>query len=228
MGPQVLIPEAARDLEVPVEAGGHEYLLVELRALWEGVELPRVHSARNKVVTSALGRRLGEHGGLHLDEPQAVQVVASLQDQAVPEPEALLHLGATKVQDPVPETQLLRGKLLFGRLVHGDGGGIGPVQARHGHGLDLHLTGGHVRVVLAFRAKSDLTLDLDHVLHPQTVSQLERIRVGPVRTDGYLEKAGPVTQVDEDESTQVPAPVYPAGKTKGLAGVGRGESAHHP
>ena len=42
VGAQVLVAQAARDLEVPVEAGDHEELLVELRRLRQRVELARV------------------------------------------------------------------------------------------------------------------------------------------------------------------------------------------
>ena len=41
VGAQILVAEAARDLEVAVEAGHHEQLLVDLRRLRQRVELAR-------------------------------------------------------------------------------------------------------------------------------------------------------------------------------------------
>ena len=40
VGPQVLVAEAAGDLHVAVVAGDHQDLLVKLRRLRQGVELP--------------------------------------------------------------------------------------------------------------------------------------------------------------------------------------------
>ncbi len=51
---QILVAEAARDLEVAVEPRDHEQLLVELRRLRQRVELARVHAARHQVVARAL------------------------------------------------------------------------------------------------------------------------------------------------------------------------------
>ena len=41
--PQILVAEAARDLEIAVETGHHEQLLVDLRRLRQRVELARVY-----------------------------------------------------------------------------------------------------------------------------------------------------------------------------------------
>ena len=45
VGPGVLIPEAGGDLEVAVEAGGHQQLLELLRGLGQGVEFAGVFRA---------------------------------------------------------------------------------------------------------------------------------------------------------------------------------------
>ncbi len=44
VGTQVFVAEALGYLEVTVETGHHEQLLQGLRALWQGVELSRVHA----------------------------------------------------------------------------------------------------------------------------------------------------------------------------------------
>jgi hypothetical protein len=73
VGSQVLVAEAAGDLEVPVEARDHEDLLVDLRALRERVELALVDAARHEVVAGALRRGLGQDRRLDLEEAEPVR-----------------------------------------------------------------------------------------------------------------------------------------------------------
>ena len=53
---QVLVAEAAGDLEVAVDAGDHQQLLELLRALRQGVDRARLETARDDEVAGALGR----------------------------------------------------------------------------------------------------------------------------------------------------------------------------
>jgi hypothetical protein len=69
--PEVLVAEALGDLEVPIEAGHHEELLVELRALGEGVELAGVEPRRHQEVAGAAGRVLHHERRLELEEVRA-------------------------------------------------------------------------------------------------------------------------------------------------------------
>ena len=68
VGPQILVPEAAGDLDVAVEAGDHEHLLEELGALGQGVEAPRMDSGRHQIIPGALRGAAGEDRGLDLYE----------------------------------------------------------------------------------------------------------------------------------------------------------------
>jgi hypothetical protein len=80
---QVLVAEAACDLEVPVEPRDHQKLLVQLRRLRQRVELAWMHAARHEVVARALRRRLRQDRGLDLQEAKGVEVAASGLHQAV-------------------------------------------------------------------------------------------------------------------------------------------------
>ena len=71
---QILVAEAARDLEVAVEAGDHEQLLIELRRLRQRVELARMHAARHEIVARALGRGLREDRRLDLEEAPLAEI----------------------------------------------------------------------------------------------------------------------------------------------------------
>ena len=68
VGAEVLVAEAAGDLEVAVEAGDHEDLLEDLRGLREGVELAGMDAAGNEEIARAFGCGFGEDGGFDFEE----------------------------------------------------------------------------------------------------------------------------------------------------------------
>jgi hypothetical protein len=68
---QILIPEAARNLKIPLEAADHEKLLEELRRLRQGVEVAPLQPARDEEVAGALRGRAGQDGRLDLNEALA-------------------------------------------------------------------------------------------------------------------------------------------------------------
>ena len=76
VGAQVLVAEAAHDLEVAVHARHHQDLLEDLRRLRQREELARVHAARHQVVARALRRRLRQDRRLDLPEALRVEVLA--------------------------------------------------------------------------------------------------------------------------------------------------------
>ncbi len=81
---QILVAEALHDLEVPVEAGDHEELLEELRALGERVELAGVQAARDEEVARAARRVLHHEGRLELEEAlldEVVRVMAFIRER---------------------------------------------------------------------------------------------------------------------------------------------------
>ena len=71
VGAQILVPEAARDLKIPLEAADHEKLLEELGRLRQRVEGAPLEAARDQEVAGALGRRAGQDRRLDLDEALA-------------------------------------------------------------------------------------------------------------------------------------------------------------
>ena len=68
VGAQVLVAEAAHDLEVAIRARDHQDLLEDLRRLRQRVELARVDAARHEEVARAFRRRLREDRRLDLPE----------------------------------------------------------------------------------------------------------------------------------------------------------------
>ncbi len=73
VGAQVFIAEAARNLEVAVEAADHQQLLEDLRRLRQGVELARMNAARDQVIARSLGSRARHVRRLDLVEALARQ-----------------------------------------------------------------------------------------------------------------------------------------------------------
>src|SRR5690606_30919811 len=108
VGTQVLVPEAAGDLEVPVVAGHHEELLVDLRRLRQRVELAGVDPTRDEVVPGALRGAPREHRRLDLPEALGRQVVAHELERPVTQLEGALELLAAQVEVAVTKPQLDR------------------------------------------------------------------------------------------------------------------------
>jgi len=107
----------------------------------------------------------------------------------------------------VLEAKFLRGQLLVRGLVDEDRERVGdghPPKTRH---ADLDLAREHVRVGLG--ARRDDARRLHDVLRVQLRHKLEAGGIGPLRAEGELEQAGPVAQVDEEESSEVATAVYP-------------------
>lgn len=86
---QVFVPEASRELEVVANAGGHEDLLVLLRALRQGVRISRPSCWYQKL-PRALRRGLEEDRGLDVEKACPPEVVLCFHGQAVSEREPIL------------------------------------------------------------------------------------------------------------------------------------------
>src|SRR5690606_1974438 len=89
-----------------------QQLLVDLWRLRQCEELARVHTAGDKEVSSTLGSRLGEDRRLDLQEAEVGEGAARALCEAMAQLERRLKLGPAQVQDPMLESQLLRGELL--------------------------------------------------------------------------------------------------------------------
>ena len=179
VGAQVLVPKALGDLNVAVQAGHHQDLLVRLRALGECVELTRVDAAGHQVVARALGRRLHEDGRLDLDEVVRVEVAPGALVQLRPEQEVALQRRLAQVEVTVLQPQLVAGD-----------GRLGVVLGHHERrrvGDRQHLDAGDVDLDAAGRdlvgrplALSDLARHRDHVLtaHPLRQRGERRVQFG--------------------------------------------------
>ena len=68
VGAQILVAEAAHDLEILLEAADHQQLLEDLRRLRQRVELAGIDAAGHQIVARALRRRARHERRLDLEE----------------------------------------------------------------------------------------------------------------------------------------------------------------
>ena len=107
VGPQVLIAEAADDLEVAIVAGYHQQLLEGLRRLRQCVEFTRIHSRGDDKVTCTLRRRLDQIWGLDLQKAFAVEKVADFVSHLVTQNQRLFQRIASQVEKTVLHPQFV-------------------------------------------------------------------------------------------------------------------------
>ena len=223
VGAQVLVAEAAGDLEVAVEAGDHEDLLEDLRRLGQRVEAARVDAAGDEVVARALGGGAGHEGRLDFEEALGDEVVADGHGDAAAQREVRLHLSAAQVEVAVLQAHLFVGDGVFGGR---EGRRLGLVEQQQFAGDDLDLAGGHVGVFEARAAAADVSLDGDDVLRTRGVG----FGVGgfDLLVDDDLRDAGAVAQIEEDEAAVVAAAVDPAHENDILPRVLGAKLSTHP
>src|SRR6476620_9861688 len=108
IGAGILVAEAGRDLEVPIEAGDHDQLLELLRRLRQRVEFSRMHAARHEIVTRPLRRGGGEDRGLKLEEAGLAHAVPQRPDDRLPLHDVGVQVLAAEIEEAVFEPRLLR------------------------------------------------------------------------------------------------------------------------
>ena len=112
VGAEVLVAETSGDLEIPVETGDHQQLLIELRRLWKCVELAGVDPARHEIIARAFRGGLRKNRGLDLQITALVQIPPCRLLQTVTEYQVSLELRAPKVQVSMPQAEVFGGEVL--------------------------------------------------------------------------------------------------------------------
>ncbi len=156
VGAQVLVAEALGDLVVAVEPRDHQQLLEQLRRLRQREELAGVDARRHEVVARALGRRLGQHRRLDVDEAERVQVLADLDRDPVAQHQVVLHLRPAQVQHTVRQARRL-GEVLVVELERRRDRRVQDLEFVAQH---LDLAAAQVRVLGSGRPAAHLAGDL--------------------------------------------------------------------
>ncbi len=217
VGAQVLVAEAAGDLEVAVEPTHHQHLLEELRRLRQRVELAGVGPGRHHEVARALGRGQSQEGSLDLHEAALVEVVPDRLGDAVAQQQRSGCLGPTQVEVAVLEPQLLVDLAGVDAAVDQERRRLGAGQHLQRVGHDLDVSRRQPRSALVVGPRAHDAGHLHHVLAAHRAGRRERC--GRVGLDYHLGRAVAVPEVDEDQPAQVAAAVDPALQHDALAGV---------
>ena len=204
VGARILVAEARRDLEVAIEAGHHQELLVLLRRLRQGVELAGVNARRHQEVARAFGARGGEDRRLELEETLALHAPAHRIDDPAAQHDVGVQLFAPQVEEAVLEPGVLgvrqvaedRQRQLAGRPEHFD--------VAH---VNLDQAGRHVGIFGALGALADLAVDPHDVFGAQLFGLLEG---GRIRIDHALGDAVMVAKIDEQHAAVVADAMAPA------------------
>ena len=220
---QVLVAEAAGDLEVAVDAGDHQQLLELLRALRQGVDAARLEARRDDEVAGALRRRLDERRRLDLDEAVRVVDLADGLDHAAAEQQAVGHRLAADVEVAVLEAEALVDRGV--RLVDVEGRRLRLGQDRRPRDARSSISpvGSFAFSVPARRGATSPATLTTNSLRTRLGDGVGLGRLGPVDDD--LGDPVAVAQVEEDQLPVVAAAVDPAGQAGVTAGVGRPQLA---
>src|SRR2546425_654695 len=191
---EVLVPEAARDLEVAVESAHQQQLVVDLGRLGERVELARIQPRRHEIVPGPLGGGLRQDGRLDLEELEIGERLPGTLQQAVAQHQVRLHLGTPQVEVAVLEAQLLRGEVLSFGARDGDGGRHGGPQDLELGGMYLHVARRELRVAHVGRACHPLAFHDDDRLAAEPARSRQHVRWRPPGAEGHLYQPCAVAQ----------------------------------
>jgi hypothetical protein len=112
VGTEVLVPEAAGDLVVALQAADHQQLLEQLRGLRQRVPLARLQPHRDDEVAGALRRRAGQVRRLDLDEAVLCHDPAGDPVDLRAQPQHPGRALPAQVEVAVPVPDVVRGGLV--------------------------------------------------------------------------------------------------------------------
>ena len=138
VGTEVLVAQAAGDLEVAVEAAHHEELLGQLRALGQRVERAVVQARRDRELPGPLGRGRPQQRRLDLDEALPVHGGPDGGVDPGAQPQVALHARPAQVDVAVAQAHGLVG---LDPVVDGERWRLGLVEHLDRAVADLDLPG---------------------------------------------------------------------------------------
>jgi hypothetical protein len=219
VGPQVLVPKAAHDLVVAIEARHHQELLEQLRRLRQRVETARMQAAWHQKVPGALGRRPGEHGRFDIEKTVAVEEAVHEAGHPGAGDQVLLHRRAAQIHVAMTQAHVLANVV----LVELERRRLGRIEHFYVMGEHLDLARAEVFVGGPLRPATHPATDPQHPLGPGTVGGGEGLLT--IRVEHHLQATLAVAQINEDDTPVVPPPVHPAADFYILIEQGLGDIA---
>ena len=220
VGTQILITEAAGDLEIAFISAYHQQLFENLGGLGQRVELAGVHAAGHQVIPGPFRRALAQHGGLDFQESVVIHIVPHQLGYFVTQDQVGLHLRTAQVQITVFQAQVFIG---VDAVLNIKRRRLGAVQHVQGMGRHFDLAGSNVGIYGLRVPFPHFAEDLDHIFAAdrfRVFKALPRIRV-----DHHLADTGTVPQVNKDQSAMVAAFGYPAAQSYLFAGIRFGQGS---
>ena len=217
VGALILIAEAARNLEVAVEARDHQDLLEDLRRLRQGIKLARMHAAGHQEIARAFGRGLGQGSAFRFREiPGRCRLSRMARVISWRSQKLRCISGAAQVDVAILEPHFFVLDGLFRRRKRRQPRVVENAQFG---GLDLNFAGGHLGIDGVLVAQAHLADGGDHVLRPHLLA------LGvPFGREFFVEhdlgNAAAVAHVEEDQVAVIAAPVNPAHQHHLFACVG--------
>ena len=198
VGAEILVAQATRELVVAIDAGDHQCLLVELRALRKSVEFPLVDAAGNDVVPRAFRGGLDEKRGFHLEKTMAGEIVTRCHRRFMTQAKIALHLRSAQMQVAILQGEFLSCTLGLFQLEGKDLAAIENLQTvgRHFHGSRGHLGVHHI-----IGTGTHLPHHRDHILLTQRLRRVPQFLVFSSQHD--LSHSVTVAEIDEDQASMI-------------------------
>ena len=103
----ILIPEAGRNLEILIKAGGHQQLLKLLGRLGQRIEFAGVISGRHQIVPGAFGGRCGQNGGGNFQKSLFCHEPPQLGNHLAAQDDIALYRRIPQIQEAVLQSNVL-------------------------------------------------------------------------------------------------------------------------
>ena len=185
-------------------------MLVDLRGLRQGKELPGMRTAGHQVIARPFRGGLRQHGRLDVDEPGLIQILTHGARDPVAQHQALAHLFAAQIQ--VTEAQP---HLFTDGLVELKGQRFRAVQNLQILAQHFDLPGFQVGVCGAGRPGPHQPRHLEHEFIAHAFRRGKHVRL--VRIENDLQQALAISQIDENDPTVITSTLGPAGHGDRLA-----------
>ena len=196
---QILVAIATGDLEITVEAGHHQQLLVQLRRLGQCVKFALMHTGGHQIISRSLGSGLAQVGGFNVDKAIFGIVISRDLGNAGARHNAALHVGTAKIQITVLQAELRVDLAILHNL---EGRGLrNRKNAKIVYG-DLDLTRGKIGVYCSLAAATNHALGTENELRAHAKCRAKDLSVG-LFVKCQLNDACTVTQVNKDQRAQI-------------------------
>ena len=196
---QVLVAEAASDLEITLHASNHQKLLEDLRGLRQRIEFAGVYTAGNQIVACALRSGFAQHRGFNFQETMLVQIVAHQLSNLMTQNQIALHFRTTQVQITEFQAQVFIGIDVIFNIERRS---FSLVQYFDFASQYFDGTGSNIFVDGISIAQANLALNLDYEFVTDILSSFEAGACG-FRVSNYLHNTATVAQIDKNQSAVV-------------------------